>query len=268
MTARAAPRSRGLPSQAFLLHRYDWSETSLIVELFSREQGRITVAAKGAKRPYSQLRSVLLPFQRLLVNATRSAKDEHAEVFTLRSAEWAGGAPMLAGAALFSGFYLNELLMKLLARHDPHPLLFDAYAASLPALARGDDALTQAALRAFEIVALREVGLLPQLNQLTATLAPLVPEAAYLLRPELGVLPHGGGDALPLAGSQLLALQQALDQGAMADLQWLCAHNLPALKATLRGLLHYHLGSPRMRTRDVMIESQQLMERPAPPPLP
>jgi DNA repair protein RecO (recombination protein O) len=250
------------PSPAYLLHRYDWSETSLIVELFSRQQGRLAVVAKGAKRPYSQMRSVLLPFQRLLVQATRPAKDPNAEIFTLRSAEWAGGMPMLSGSALFSGFYLNELLMKLLARLDPHPLLFDAYTASLPALARSDDALTQAALRAFEIVALREVGLLPQLDGLTATLEPLRPDGAYLLRPEVGVVPLGNSDALALSGSQLQALQQALDQGGMADLQWLCAQNLPALKTMLRGLLHYHLGSPRMRTRDVMIDAQQLIDRP------
>src|SRR5690349_5432836 len=102
---------------AYMLHRYDWSETSLILDLFTREQGRIAVAAKGAKRPYSQLRSVLLPFQRLNVTLGKTASTEDAaEVQTLRQAEWAGGSPMLSGAALFSGFYLNELLMKLLAR--------------------------------------------------------------------------------------------------------------------------------------------------------
>ena len=90
------------------------------------------MAAKGAKRPYSQLRAVLLPFQRISVALGRSAGEEGAaEVQNLRAAEWAGGQPMLTGAALFSGFYLNELLMKLLARHDPHPALFDAYAATI-----------------------------------------------------------------------------------------------------------------------------------------
>ena len=126
---------------AFVLHQYDWSESSLIVDLFTREQGRIAVVAKGAKRPYSQLRSVLIPFNRIHVGLGRAARsgsgDEQAtpEVQTLRSAEWAGGGSgMPAGAALFSGFYLNELLLKLLARNDPHPLLFDAYAATVPAL--------------------------------------------------------------------------------------------------------------------------------------
>ena len=140
MASRAA-RSTALA--AYVLHRYDWSESSLILDLFTREQGRIAVAAKGAKRPFSQLRGVLLPFQRLQVSLGRQpAGDDAREVQTLRGADWAGGPPMLTGAALFSGFYLNELLMKLLARHDPHAALFDAYAGTVAALAGGDDAAT------------------------------------------------------------------------------------------------------------------------------
>ncbi|MFZ2989270.1 DNA repair protein RecO [Ideonella sp.] len=259
MTARRG----ALPSAAFVLHRYDWSETSLIIDLFTREQGRVTVAAKGAKRPYSQMRSVLLPFQRINALASRPAKDEASDVLTLRSAEWAGGLPMLSGAALFSGFYLNELLMKLLARHDPHPLLFDAYAASLPALASGVDVLTQAALRAFEIVLLREIGLLPPLDQVTSSAAALRDAGHYQLRPEVGLL-GSDQDEASLSGAHWSALQQALDHGALVELQTLCAQSLPALKASLRTLLHYHLGSPRLRTRDVLRDAQSLAEWPLP----
>src|SRR5437764_10817114 len=151
MASRAA---RPAALSSYVLHHYDWSESSLILDLFTREQGRIAVAARGAKRPYSQLRSVLLPFQRLLVGLGRvpktvSGDETVSEVQNLRSAEWAGGAAMLTGAALFSGFYLNELLLKLLARHDPHPALFDAYAETLPCLVSCDDVQVQAALRAF-----------------------------------------------------------------------------------------------------------------------
>jgi DNA repair protein RecO (recombination protein O) len=255
MSTRRPP----LTSAAYLLHRYDWSETSLILDLFTREQGRVAVAAKGAKRPHSQLRSVLLPFQRIQVTLSPPGAEVAAEVQTLRGADWAGGAPMLTGAALFSGFYLNELLMKLLARHDPHPLLFDAYAASLPALASQDDTLNQAALRAFEVVLLREIGLLPQLDVLTATLGPVEPEAPYQLRPEVGVVEWSRAETA-LAGRHLTALQGALDHGSMADLQAQCALTLPALKLSLRALLHYHLGSHQLRTRAVMIDAQQLFE--------
>ena len=115
-------------SHAFVLHQWDWSETSLIVDLFTREQGRLAVVAKGAKRPYSQLRAVLLPFQRLAVTLGRpraeSVSQEAADILTLRSAEYQGGAPLLPSGLLLTGYYLNELLLKLLARQDPHERLF------------------------------------------------------------------------------------------------------------------------------------------------
>ena len=74
--------------QSFVLHRYDWSESSLILDLFTREQGRVAAVAKGAKRPYSQLRSVLLPFQRIAITLGRAKADEGSDILTLRAA-WA-----------------------------------------------------------------------------------------------------------------------------------------------------------------------------------
>jgi DNA repair protein RecO (recombination protein O) len=248
-----------LSAAAYLLHRYDWSETSLILDLFTREHGRVAVAAKGAKRPYSQLRSVLLPFQRIHANFSAPPSDGSDAVQTLRSADWAGGAPMLSGAALFSGFYLNELLLKLLARQDPHPRVFDAYAATLPALSAQDDTLTQAALRAFEVVLLREIGLLPQLDAVTATQAPVLPGHAYQLRPEIGIVDWSHAESA-LSGQQLLGLQRALDGGRLADLQVQCAQSLAALRFSLRSLLHYHLGTSQLKTRAVMVDAQQLFE--------
>ncbi len=247
----AAKRSAVL--SAFVLHRYDWSESSLILDLFTREQGRVAVAAKGAKRPYSQLRGVLLPFQRIHVTLGRARTDAAAsDIHNLRSAEWAGGAAMLTGSALFSGFYLNELLMKLLARQDPHPALFDAYAQALPALATPHDAHLQAALRAFELTLLREVGVLPDLSLETLTQQPLEASRPYALLPEAGVSAPRG-DASPLTGAVLLALHAALAQADPAALRQACSAALPELKATLRGLLHYHLGSDQLRTRQVLL---------------
>lgn len=257
-------KPRATPAPGYLLHRWDWSETSLILELFTRDRGRVTAVAKGAKRPYSQLRPVLLPFQRLQLALSTPARAASSEIHTLRTAEWAGGSPMLSGAALFTGFYLNELLMKLLPRGDAHPVLFDAYAHTLPALAAGDDTLTQAALRAFELVLLRETGLLPQLDAEALGGLPLRADGAYMLRPERGVLPHSHGD-VALPGQVLQALQAALDGGDLRALQLTCAHSLPALKLTLRQWLHYHLGAARLHTREVMLASQQLAERPPEP---
>ena len=243
------------PLAAYVLHRYDWSETSLILDLFTRERGRLAVAAKGAKRPYSQLRGVLLPFQRLHVTLTRSGAE--AEVHTLRSAEWAGGAPMLGGSALFAGFYLNELLLRLLARQDPHAVLFDAYAQVLPVLATADETRSQAALRAFELTLLREIGLLPELDGVTQILQPVHADARYALRPEAGIVP-ATADEPGLSGARLVALQAALQHGSLAALQAECATALPQLRGSLRTLLQYHLGSTPLRTRQVMADVRRL----------
>ena len=255
MTApRRLPRA---PLTAFVLHRYDWSESSLILDLFTREQGRLAVAAKGAKKPHSNFRSVLLPFQRLQISLSgTAAKDEssNSEVQNLRGAEWAGGAAMLTGAALFSGFYLNELLMKLLARHDPHAALFDAYAATLPELA-GVEARAQAALRAFELTLLRETGVLPDLSLLTQTQQPVHPDARYTLLPDAGVATAPDAE---LSGAVLTGLQAALEHGSLAALQHACRPCLAALKLPLRALIQQQLGASVLRTRQVMIDLQSL----------
>lgn len=262
---------------AFVLHQYDWSESSLVVDLFTRELGRIVVVAKGAKRPYSQLRPILLPFNRIVVSLGRGQRgdEENApEVQTLRSAEWGGGAATPSGSGLFSGFYLNELLIKLLARHDPHPGLFDAYASTLPLLAGADgsrellreptpaglrppardDAASQAALRAFELKLLRETGLLPDLSLLTATLEPVTEQQRYRLSADHGVIPGSGEADLP--GRALIAVQAALQHGNIGALQLACAKSLPAWRLALRGMLQYHLGNSSLRTRQLMIELQ------------
>jgi DNA repair protein RecO (recombination protein O) len=257
--ATRAPRVPRAPATlaAYVLHHYDWSESSLILDLFTREQGRLAIAAKGAKRPHSQLRSVLLPFQRIHVSLGRAPVAEAAsEVQTLRGAEWAGGAAMLGGAALFSGFYVNELLMKLLARNDPHPALFDAYAQTLPGLG-GDEALAQSALRAFELTLLRQIGLLPELDVQTLTQQPLQASARYALLPEAGVQAGRGGDS-EVAGATLVGIEAALAHGSLPALQQACCGELAALKSMLRGLLHYHLGSSSLRTRQVVHDLQNL----------
>src|SRR4051794_40197388 len=222
---------------AFVLHRYDWSESSLILELLTRHHGRIAVVARGAKKPSSNFRPVLLPLQPLHV-----AFGGDAEIRTLRSAEWLGGQVMPTGEALLSGYYLNELLLRLLARDDAHPRLFDAYAAAVHILGSEHGEALEPALRAFELLLLREIGLLPSLNMQTLTLAPLQPDARYSLLPEAGVVATRDSHArASLNGSQWQALQQALDDMSPfnAALQQ-AAHMMAELKPQLRTLLHYH----------------------------
>jgi DNA repair protein RecO (recombination protein O) len=256
MASRAA---RSAPLASYVLHHYDWSESSVILDLFTREQGRIAVAAKGAKRPFSQLRGALLPFQRLQISLGRApAGDDSREVQTLRAADWAGGHAMLTGPALFSGFYLNELLMKLLARHDPHEALFDAYGTTIAGLAHGEELRTQAALRAFEIVLLQEIGLLPDLATETATRRPVASERRYRLLADAGVVESSDSGEATAAGSTLVALQAALAANDLAALQRVAAGALAELRPLLRAQLHYHLGTSQLRTRQVMIAAQAL----------
>ncbi len=248
---------------AFVLHHYDWSESSQILDLFTREQGRLAVVAKGSKRPYSQLRAVLLPFQRLQVSLSKPAKSadgDAAEVVTLRGAEWAGGSTLPAGAALFTGYYLNELLLKLLARQDPHPQLFDAYAETLPELHATDEAQSQAALRAFELRLLHQLGLLPDLSVATLTQTAVQADRRYAISPEAGVINAPGGDTAQLDGAVLVQLQAALIHGSGAALRQACTPALQALRAVLRSLLLYHLGGQPLRTRQLMLDVQRLIE--------
>jgi len=239
---------------AFVLHRYDWSESSLILELLTRHHGRVAVVAKGAKKPSSNFRPVLLPLQPLHV-----AFGGDAEIRTLKSAEWLGGQVMPTGEALLSGYYLNELLIRLLARDDPHPALFDVYAASVRVLANDERLTLEPALRAFELLLLREIGLLPTLDAQTATLAPLDPAQRYTLRAEGGLVEAEEGDERgSLDGAQWLALQRALDDPAPfhATLQQVAL--MGELKPQLRNLLHYHCGVATLRTRQLMMDLQAL----------
>jgi len=239
---------------AFVLHRYDWSESSLILELLTRGHGRIAVVARGAKKPSSNFRPVLLPLQPLHV-----AFGGEGEIRTLKSAEWQGGQVMPTGEALLAGYYLNELLLRLLARDDPHPALFDVYAASVRVLAGEHPQLLEPVLRAFELLLLREIGLLPSFEMQTATLAPLAPERRYALRAEGGLLEAADADArASLTGAQWHALQAALDDAAPFEATLRAAAGMGELKPQLRALLHYHCGVATLRTRQLMMDLQAL----------
>ncbi|HEX6019592.1 MAG TPA: DNA repair protein RecO [Burkholderiaceae bacterium] len=266
-----ARRAAGAGQAAFVLHSYDWSESSLIIELFARDAGRLAAVAKGAKRPTSHLRAVLMPFQPVLVQFVRSRGDG-AEVRTLRSAEWGGGEVVdLRGAGWFAGFYLNELLLRMLARDDPHPRLFDAYEVTLHGLGDGE-LRSEAALRAFELLLLRETGVLPEFGCTTLTQRPVLPGGRYALRAEQGLVEAAAGEAA-LSGAACLELAAALGSwaappaggAALQELHAVCARELQALKPQLRSQLHYHLGGSPLRTRQVVRDSQRLLEAAALP---
>ncbi|MBK7002018.1 MAG: DNA repair protein RecO [Rhodoferax sp.] len=240
---------------AYVLHRYDWSESSLILEVYTRHHGRIALMAKGAKRPSSSFRPVLLPLQML-----RVAFGGNAEIRSLKSAEWQGGHVMPTGDALLSGYYLNELILKLLARDDPHPALFDVYAHVVRVLASEHGEALQAVLRSFELLLLREIGFLPQLDLQTMTLERLDANASYCLVPEGGLrLAHSDEAAASLSGAQWSSLQMALHANApFTSTLRACAEVGTALKPQLRALLHYHCGVHILRTRQMMMDIYSL----------
>src|SRR6266404_4751619 len=132
------PTDRRDAQAAFVLHTYAYRETSLIVETFTADYGRVAMVARGAKRPRSETRGLLQAFQPLMLSWAGGG-----ELKTLLKAEWAGGLPLPRGAALLCGFYLNELLLKLLAREDPHPALFRDYEDALAALSERTGAAEQ-----------------------------------------------------------------------------------------------------------------------------
>ena len=239
---------------AYVLHRYDWSESSLILDVFTRQHGRVALVARGAKKPSSSFRPILLPLQPLHL-----AFGGDAEIRNLKSAEWQGGHVMPTGEALLSGYYLNELLMRLLAREDPHPVLFDAYAATVQLLASQNPDMLQLALRAFELRLLRDIGLLPRLDAETATLVPVAPHGRYVLLPEAGIRPAHDDERASLLGAQWQALQQSLDgQAVLAQTLQACIPAANELKTQLRALLHYHCGVRVLKTRQMMIDLQAL----------
>jgi len=144
---------RILDARGYVLHASPWRETSLVVQAFTRDHGCVALVAKGAKRPYSALRPVLVGFQPLWLSWTGSA-----EVHTLTRAE-SGTIRLLDGRAMMSGWYMNELILRLLAREDPHPGVFDAYEAALDALAGARGGRPHAAaLRRFEWLLLEQAG--------------------------------------------------------------------------------------------------------------
>ena len=227
---------------AFVLHTRPYRETSLIVDVFSRDHGRVSLLARGARRPRSTLRGLMMAFQPLELNWSGKS-----EVKTLMHAEWQGGQPLLAGHALFCGFYLNELLLNLLPREDAHPRLYEAYVLALKRFAHG---IEEADLRRFEKALLLELGYGLRLEK-DAEGSPVDPAAWYAYDVEAGPLrlEHPDNSNLCVQGKTLLDL--AADD--LAD-----ARSLAGAKHLMRSLLSHYLGGNPLATRKIFMELQEL----------
>lgn len=227
---------------AFVLHSYPFRETSLIVEVFSRDFGRIALLARGARRPRSLWRGLLLAFQPLELGWSGKG-----EVHTLMKAEWQGGQPLLTGKALFCGYYLNELLMHLLPREDAHERLFLVYAETLR---RFSVALKEADLRLFERALLQELGYGLSLGY-DAGGVPIDRNGYYAYEIENGPvrLPQAGDSPLSVRGKTLLDL--AHDD--FAD-----PRSLQEAKQLMRALIGHYTGGKGLETRKIFMELQEL----------
>jgi DNA repair protein RecO (recombination protein O) len=222
---------------AFVLHTSDYRETSLLVEAYSRNHGRIGLIAKGARRPKTGLRAVLNPFQPLLLSWSGKS-----DLVTLTAAEPDQSALVLNGEALYCGFYMNELLMRLLHRHDPHERLFDAYQSALVRLQTGGE--YDVTLRIFEKHLLQELGYGLVLDREVTTNTPIEPDRIYNFLPERGPVPADGGqtDGVKIQGRSLLALAA----GQFND-----AQELREAKRLMRSMLAPHLGERPLYSREL-----------------
>ncbi|MFM0210613.1 DNA repair protein RecO [Paraburkholderia sediminicola] len=229
---------------AFVLHSYPYRETSLIIDVLSRDHGRLALVAKGAKRPHSALRGVLQTFQPLALSWSGKS-----EVRTLTGAEWVGGMLPLAGDALLCGFYVNELLVKFCAREDPHPQLFHHYVVTMTRLAHDEPPVQ--VLRSFERVLLRETGYAMALDRTVARKA-VQAEGRYVFDPERGV--REASDDLP-AQWPVIAGQTLLD---MEKDDYHRVQTVAQSKTLMRFLLNTYLGGTPLATRQILIDLQNL----------
>jgi DNA repair protein RecO (recombination protein O) len=233
---------------AYVLHTYPYKETSLIVEAFSRAFGRVALLARGARRPRSAMRGVLLSFHPLRLGWSRGISGQ-AELGNLISAEWSGALQPLAGRALMCGFYLSELLLRLLPRDDPHEALFDVYGESLKGLS---DGLAHASvLRSFEKRLLAELGYAPLLEREAASGAPIEPGRRDVDEPDRGPVPSRGSSNGDLVVSGQTLLDLAADEFTRPETR-------EEARMLLRALIGQRLHGQVLHTRTVLRELSDL----------
>jgi len=227
---------------SYVLHTYPFKETSLVAELFTKSHGRVATLAKGARRPRSAMRGQLQSFQ--MLSATWSGKNE---LKTLHGVDWADGLVILQGEALMCGFYLNELLLRLLPREDAHEQLFDYYQSTLKSLAKGFDLASH--LRRFELKMLQEMGYAVPL-MVDENEEPVEKEKRYRYEAEYGAcVPTSIRGGIDIIGKTLLDMAQDNYNTEQTKQQ---------SKQLMRYLLAHYLGDKPLYTRQLLIDLQGL----------
>lgn len=220
--------SRVALQPAWILKASPYGDTSLLIEAISRDHGRVGLVARGVRGPKSRTRALLQAFRPLLLSW-----NETGDLGALTATEAGGQAVALSGEQIFSGWYLNELLLRLLHRHDPHPAVFEAYCAVMDRLP-GQGA---PALRAFEKALLSELGFGLDLP------SDIEAEQSYRLDPEAGPVPCDAADPEALSGASLIALRD----DALDDPQ-----DQKIAQRVLRAALAPHLGERPLAAAQMM----------------
>jgi DNA repair protein RecO (recombination protein O) len=228
---------RVLQEPGFVLHTRAFRESSLLLEVLSRNHGRVGLVAKGAKSARSRWRNMLQPFRPLLVGWNQKG-----ELGTLTGAEEVASLPPLQGESLMCGLYANELLIRFLHRSDPHPEVFGHYRVLISSLAAGEQ--TQPMLRVFERDLLQSVGLGLQLEWEQGGQKELAEDAWYEYIPESGPIRRNPGkdtDTTLISGKALVALRTGQ----------IGANQQRELKLLMRRLIRYHLGDKPLASHEL-----------------
>lgn len=224
---------------SFILHTRPYSETSLYTEVFSKDYGRLTLTAKGARRQKSQYRGLLLPFQELSISWSGRG-----EIPTLTSAEFVSKWRPLNGGSIYCGFYINELLSKLLHRHEAHPGLYTAYVATMDQLS--DDKGHEIALRIFEKRLLSELGYAMNLAKDAKNNKDICENNVYRYVPQIGAVSDNEGETkgIRISGAALIALE---------DECFTDPRQLKECKALMRAMIAHQMVNKTLYSRKLFL---------------
>ena len=227
---------RVLDEPMFLLHQRPYSETSLLMDGFSRNYGRVALIGKGVKQKKSRARGLLLPFQKLSVSWSGKG-----EVKTMINVDILESQERLKKQRLFCGYYINELVLRTLHRGEAHEELFDCYEGALSALILGED--LEQTLRIFEKHLLRELGYGLHLDSESETGDPIEPNIGYLYLLDSGPTKRQiqkESRGIAISGESLIALAQEFEFSELHRRE---------LKRLTRAALDLHLGGRVLHSR-------------------
>jgi DNA repair protein RecO (recombination protein O) len=224
---------------AFILHHRPFRDTSQILDVLSREHGKLSLVARGSRGPKSRLRGVLRPFMPLEMSWV-----QRSDLGTLTGAEIHGAPLRLSGDALLSGYYVNELLLHFLHRHDPQPEIFDIYVRAIEALGAAEEVAP--CLRQFEIELLGALGYALNLDHEANSHEPLQAELSYEYRFEQGAVSVARSEGQLVFSGALLT--------AIAEQRFEEPDVLRAANRLLREVIGFHLGGKELKSRKVLVD--------------